>query len=302
VSSQVADVGRRRVTLSLARVGSHERRFNRYHAWWTRLLLLSLMFGIAASAIFPIYFMLSAALRTQKDWGESEVGLPTTWSLASFRRAWVGADIGQYMLHSVIITACTVTLAVVVACLGGFAFSKLRWSAKRPVYLFVIAWIAVPPIALIVPIYIEMVRLHVIDTFASVILLYTALNTPFNTYLMTAFFRSLPDDLIEASRMDGASVVGIFRRVMLPLAKPAIATLCVFNVLSVWNEFIYASLLLPSTDVKPLTVGVLQLQGTYFTDNPALMAGLLLSSLPVIAAYVFFQKFLIRAVVAGAVR
>jgi ABC-type glycerol-3-phosphate transport system permease component len=266
---------------------------------WVLVLVLALL---ALSALFPLYFMLSSSFRTQLDWDQSKVGLPTTLTLKAFSDAWTGANIGEYLRNSVIITVITVVLSVVVASTAGYAFSRMRWRLRGPGYYFVLAWLAIPPVVLIVPIYVEMVDLHLINTYWSVILLYTALNTPFNVYLMTAFFRSLPAELIEAARMDGATPHQIFVGIMLPMAKPALATLCVFNVLYVWNEFVFALLLLQSDSVKTLTVGVLQLQGRFTTNDPALMAGLLLASLPVIAAYLFFQKYLVRAIVAGAVK
>ncbi len=134
------------------------------------------------------------------------------------------------------------------------------------------------------------------------ILLYTALNLPFNVYLMTAFFRSLPDELLEAARIDGAGIHRSFLLIMVPLARPALATLAIFNFLWAWNEFLYALLLLTSDNVKTLTVGVLQLQGRFTTDYPALMAGLLITSLPVVGVYLIFQRHLVRAIVAGAVK
>jgi ABC-type glycerol-3-phosphate transport system permease component len=266
---------------------------------WVLVLVLALL---ALSALFPLYFMLSASFRTQLDWDKAKIGLPTTLSLKAFKDAWTGANIGEYLRNSVIITGVTVALSVAFASTAGYAFSRMRWRFSGVAYYFVLAWLAIPPVVLIVPIYVEMVNLHLIDTYWSVILLYTALNMPFNVYLMTAYFRALPPELIEAARIDGASPHQIFARIMLPMSKPALATLCVFNVLYVWNEFVFALLLLQSNSVKTLTVGVLQLQGRFTTNDPALMAGLLLASLPVIAAYLFFQKYLVRAIVAGAVK
>ena len=276
--------------------------WKRRHRAPQRWILVAALGLLALSALFPLYFMLSASFRTQLDWDNAKIGLPTTLSLKAFRDAWTGADIGEYLRNSVIITSITVGLSVVTASTAGYAFSRMRWRLSGFAYYFVLAWLAIPPVVLIVPIYVEMVNLNLIDTYWSVILLYAALNTPFNVYLMTAYFRSLPAELIEAARMDGATPHQIFARVMLPMSKPALATLCVFNVLYVWNEFVFALLLLQSNSVKPLTVGVLQLQGRFTTNDPALMAGLLLASLPVIAAYLFFQKYLVRAIVAGAVK
>ena len=165
-----------------------------------------------------------------------------------------------------------------------------------------LAWLAIPPLLLMVPIYVELVQLGLLDTYWGVILLYTALNLPFNVYLMTAFFKSVPDELIEAARIDGAGIHRTFQRILLPLAKPALATLVIFNVLWAWNEFLFALLLLQTDHVKTLTVGVLQLQGRFTADYPALMAGLLITSLPVIGAYLVFQRHLVRGIVAGAVK
>jgi raffinose/stachyose/melibiose transport system permease protein len=255
-----------------------------------------------ASAVLPLLFMAATAFRTEADWANSRIGLPTVFSFGAFRRAWVDAEIGIYFRNSAIVTGSTVLLTVITATLAAYAFSKLVWRLSGAFYLFVLVWIAIPPLLLMVPIYIEMVQLGLLNTYFSVILLYTALNLPFNVYLMTAYFRTVPDELIEAARIDGASVHRIFRWVMLPLAKPALATLIIFNVLWAWNEFLFALLLLQTDNVKTLTPGVLQLQGRFVTDYPALMAGLLITSLPVIAAYLIFQRHLVRGLTAGAVK
>jgi raffinose/stachyose/melibiose transport system permease protein len=254
------------------------------------------------SAALPLLFMAATAFRSEADWANRKIGLPTTASLGAFERAWTGAQIGTYFRNSAIVTFSTVVLSVLCATLAGYAFSKLQWRLRGGVYLFVLAWIAIPPLLLMVPIYVEMVQLGLLNTYFSVILLYTALNLPFNVYLMTAFFRSLPDELIEAARMDGAGIHRTFQTVLLPLARPAIATLVIFNVLWAWNEFLFALLLLQTDNVKTLTVGVLQLQSRFVSDYPALMAGLLITSLPVISAYLVFQRHLVRGIVAGAAK
>jgi raffinose/stachyose/melibiose transport system permease protein len=271
----------------------------------SRLSSWPLVVGIGifcVSAVLPLLFMVTNAFRTESDWANSKIGLPTVFSFGAFVRAWNDANIGTYFRNSAIITSATVVLTVLSATCAAYAFSKLRWRLSGAVYLFVLVWIAIPPLMLMVPIYIEMVQLNLLNTYWSVILLYTALNLPFNVYLMTAYFRSVPDEMIEAARMDGASVHRIFGSVMLPLAKPALATLIIFNVLWAWNEFLFALLLLQTDNVKTLTVGVLELQGRFVTDYPAMMAGLLITSLPVIAAYLIFQRHLVRGLVAGAVK
>lgn len=267
-----------------------------------RWVLIALMSGLAVSAIFPLLFMLQAALRTQVDWANSKIGLPTDFSLDAFARAWVQASIGTYFVNSVIVTIGAVSLSVALAATSGYAFSVIRWRGRTFAYFFILAWMAIPPLLLMVPIYVEMTDLGLVDTYWSVILLYSALNLPFNMYLMTAFFRSVPSELLEAARVDGASVNTIFVRIMLPLSIPAIATLVIFNALYVWNEFVFALLLLHDDSVRTLTVGVNQLVGKFFFDYPALLAGMLITSIPMVIVYVVFQRYLVRAISAGALK
>jgi ABC-type glycerol-3-phosphate transport system permease component len=266
---------------------------------WSLILVMTIL---AASALVPLVFMLFAAFRTQADWASSKLGLPTTLSLDAFARAWEQGQIGQTFFNSVIVTTGAVTLSLVVAAMAGYAFAKLRWPMSLPTFYFLLAWMAIPPLMMMVPIYVLMVDLGLVDTYWSAIFLYTALNTPFNAYLMTAFFKAVPDELIEAARVDGASVHQIFRKILVPMSMPALATLVIFNALYVWNEFAFALLLLRDDSVKTLTVGIVQMQGRFFFDYPTLMAGLLIVSIPMIAVYLLFQRYLVRAIAAGALK
>lgn len=266
---------------------------------WALVLGMTLL---GLSSVFPLLFMLQATFRTETDWANAKIGLPTVLPLDAFARAWVQASIGTYFVNSVIVTTGATLLSVALAATAGFAFSTLRWRGRTFAYFAVLAWMAIPPLLLMVPIYVEMVDLGLVDTYWSVILLYSALNLPFNVYLMTAFFRSVPAELLEAARIDGASVHTIFGRLMLPLSVPALATLVIFNALYVWNEFVFALLLLHSDSVRTLTVGVNQLVGRFFFDYPALLAGMLITTLPMVAVYLIFQSYLVRAISSGALK
>jgi ABC-type glycerol-3-phosphate transport system permease component len=262
------------------------------------------MVVLSASAFFPLYVMLSNAFRTNLDWANTQIGLPTTLGLGAFRRAWQGASIGDSFVNSVEISVGTVVLSVVVATMAAYACAKIRWPLRRAAFLFLLVWIVVPPLVLLVPVYIELSNLPVLhsnllDSKLGIVLVYTAVNLPFNVYLMTAYFGSLPDELLEAARIDGASVPQTFLLVMVPLARPALATLAIFNFLWAWNEFMFALFILTSTSTKPLTVAVQQLQGRFDQDPTGLMAGLCIATLPVIGVYLVFQRHLVRAITAG---
>jgi ABC-type glycerol-3-phosphate transport system permease component len=267
-----------------------------------RWALVAGMAILGITAVFPLLFMLQASFRTQLDWANAKIGLPTTFSLDALARAWVQASIGSYFINSVIVTVGASALSAFLAATSGFAFSTLRWRGRTFMYFFILAWIAIPPLLLMVPIYVEMVDLGLVNTYWSVILLYSALNLPFNMYLMTAFFKAVPTELLEAARVDGASVHRMFAGILLPLSVPAIATLVIFIALYVWYDFVFALLLLHDDSVRTLTVGVNQLVGKFFFDYPALLAGMLITSLPMVVVYLVFQKYLVRAISAGALK
>jgi ABC-type glycerol-3-phosphate transport system permease component len=195
------------------------------------------MVVLGVSALFPLAFMLQASFRSQLDWANAKIGLPTTFSLEAFGRAWVQASIGTYFINSVIVTVGAAALSVFLATTSGFAFSVLRWRGRSLLYFFILAWIAIPPLLLMVPIYVEMVDLGLVNTYWSVILLYSALNLPFNMYLMTAFFRSVPGELLEAARVDGASAWQELRYVTLPMMLPTLVVTLVFRLVVSFKVF-----------------------------------------------------------------
>jgi len=266
--------------------------------------LVAGMVLLSASAFFPLYVMASNAFRSNLDWADSQIGLPTTSDLAAFSRAWDGASIGSSFVNSVEIALGTVALTLAVATMAAYSCSKIGWRPRNWVFLFLLVWIVVPPLVLLVPVYIELASLpllhtNLLDSKLGIVLVYTSVNLPFNVYLMTAYFRSLPDELLEAARIDGATIPETFAFVMVPLARPALATLAIFNFLWAWNEFMFALFILTSTSTKPLTVAVQQLQGRFDQDPTALMAGLCIATLPVIGVYLIFQRHLVRAITAG---
>ena len=257
---------------------------------------------LAASTLFPIYFMVTNAFRTSVQYAGSKFGLPTSLSLANFERIWHEASMGIYLRNSVIVAVGSVICALVVAAPAAYAFAKLRWRGRGLVYVAVLSALAIPLLLIMVPVYVEMVQFGLVNSFQSIILLYAAFNAPFNVYLLTSYFSELPDEMLEAAKVDGASIHRIFRTVVLPLGRPALATLAIFNFLWAWNEFLYALLLLQSDSFRTITVGLTTMQGRYSTDYPALMAGLAMSAVPAIGVYLIFQRYLVRGIAVGAVK
>jgi ABC-type glycerol-3-phosphate transport system permease component len=203
------------------------------------------------------------------------------------------------MKNSLIVSVGTVLVCVATAVGIAFALTFLRWPGRRLVYWTCLALLAVPPLTLMVPVYEVLVQLGVVDTRVGITLLYSAFSIPFAVYLLVSYMRTLPKEVIEAAVLDGTPVLRLAWEVVLPLTTPAIATAAVLTFLFAWNEVIYAFLVLQSNGNRTLAAGLTGLIGRYYTNFPILLAGLLLSVLPVGAVYVYFQRYLVSGIAVG---
>jgi ABC-type glycerol-3-phosphate transport system permease component len=161
---------------------------------------------------------------------------------------------------------------------------------------------AVPPIVMIVPLFVLYSRIGLISTYQGAILIYAGLITPFSVYLLTTFFRTVPNELFESARMDGAGDFTILTRIVLPLSAPALVTLLVVNSLYVWNDLLIAIIFLQEDAKRTLMAGISVFQGRYNNQVPLTMAGMVIASAPMLILYIAFQKYFIRGLMAGAVK
>jgi raffinose/stachyose/melibiose transport system permease protein len=265
-----------------------------------RTTVISLVLcALALLSFAPMYFMLVTSFKTDREYAQSLFAPPHGLHLQNFRTAWHAASIGVYMRNSAIVSIGSVALCIATAVALAFALVFLQWPGRNLVYTLCLVLLAVPPLLLLIPIFKEIADLQLVDSLWGVILLYAALTIPFSVYLLVAYMRSLPVAVIEAAVLDGASVPLLLTRMVLPLSIPAIGTACIFTFIFCWNEFIYAFVLLQDNSVRTLPAGLAGLQGRFFTDFPVLLAATMLSVLPVIALYVFFQRFLVRGIAVG---
>jgi ABC-type glycerol-3-phosphate transport system permease component len=250
---------------------------------------------------FPFVWMLLTSLRQANTiFGGSF--LPDKLTTAGYSTAWTTIQFPLHFWNSVWITSVTVIGVLVFATLSGYAFAKLDFPFRNTLFVLLLTTLMMPSTALIIPLYLQLKSLGLLDSQAGLLILYISGSAPFSMFLMRAFFQTLPDELIEAARVDGGSEFTIFRRVILPLTRPGIATVVIFQFLQTWNEFLIANTVLRSTDSLPLQPVLFSLMGQYSTDWPALTAGLTLSVIPVIVVYVRMQRQFVAGMMLGAVK
>jgi raffinose/stachyose/melibiose transport system permease protein len=253
-------------------------------------------------ALVPIYFMVANALKTDDEYAANQLSPPHHPVLSTLHDALAGGDLYRWMLNSVLITAAAVLISTVVAAFGAYPIALMEWRPGRIMLSVLIALMVVPPIVLVIPLFQMVVAAHQLNTYQSVIVIYTGLLLPFSTFLLASFFRTIPRSLLEAARIDGAGTLRTLGLIVLPLARPALVTVIVVQALWVWNEVLIAVVFLQQSNLRTLMVGLTVFNSRYHLQVPIVMAGMLLATLPMLALYLAGQRFFVRGLTAGATK
>jgi multiple sugar transport system permease protein/raffinose/stachyose/melibiose transport system permease protein len=257
---------------------------------------------IALSCVFPVFWMLTCSMKTQEEIFSKLTLLPEVWKFSNYIEAWTKADFGMYFFNSMIYTVFGVFGVVFIASLAAYGFSRLEMWGKNIFFYLLISTMLIPIPGVFVPLYLLLKKLALLDTRTGLILCYISGGLAFGIFLLRSFFDELPKEIEEAALIDGASKFGIYWRIALPLARPALATLVIFNCLSIWNEFLLALVVLQDTSKMPIQRGLMVFQGTHITDYPLLMAGLTIATIPVVVVYLLMQKHIVKGIAAGALK
>jgi ABC-type glycerol-3-phosphate transport system permease component len=253
-------------------------------------------------ALTPSLFMIMTSLKGQEEYTFNKVGLPQAVVFDHFETILFESPFFAWMGNSIILAGGAVILSTAVSCLGAYAIARMKFTGRALLFSVSTSLMAVPPVVMIVPLFVLYTQLELISTFRGTILIYAGLITPFSVYLLTTFFRTLPREIFEAAHMDGAGDLFILWRIVLPLSLPALLTLVVVNALYVWNDLLIAIIFLQDDSKRTLMAGISVFQGRYENQIPLTMAAMVIASAPMVILYVAFQKYFIRGLMAGAVK
>jgi raffinose/stachyose/melibiose transport system permease protein len=259
----------------------------------------AVLLAFSAVALFPIYFMVVNALKTNDEFASNQTGVPHHPVLSTFHTSVAGGDMYRWLLNSLFITAASVALSTALAALAAYPLSLMRWRPGRLVGSLMIALMVMPPIVLIIPLFQMTADLNQLNTYRTVIVIYTGIMLPFSTFLLTSFFSTIPRSLLEAARIDGAKTWRTFTKIVLPLSLPALTTVFIVQALWVWNEVLIAVVFLQKDTLRTLMVGLTLFKSRYQIDVPVIMAGMLIATAPVLLFYLAGQRFFIRGLTAG---
>ena len=270
-------------------------------SWKKSRLVMAIIFGLIS--IFPLVYMVSLSFQPTSDILTSNaVLLPSHPTTANYVAAWSQNGFSGYFLHSLIVALGTVVITVVVASLAAFAFARYNFRFKEVVFYLFLAALAVPSVELIIPQYLLMLRLHLVDSLFGLVLIYASENLPFSIFLLRGFFEAVPKDLEESLRLDGASTLGVLTRLIAPLSAPALAVVAMFTFNFAWEEFVIALTLINSPTHRTLPIALNFFIGEHTTQWGPLFAASVIATIPSLVVFLISQRSFQRGVSLGGIR
>lgn len=269
----------------------------------TRAGIISILALLAAAAIYPILFMVLTSFRTSAEYLHNPLGWPQTFTyvdniVAMFNHF----DVVHLLFNTIAYIALAAIISLSVSIPASFALAKLRFPLRPLFFMMMVASMVIPGITFIIPDYLLMTNLGLVDNFWSVVLLWTATSIPGSIFLLTSLMRGLPNEILDATKVDGANYFYLMTEVVIPISAPGIVTITIFNVTGWWNDLLIPLIFLQTDANQTLTVAVATIVGRYATDFPLLMTGLLMASLPPMLIYIFLQTYIRRGMVIGAIK
>jgi raffinose/stachyose/melibiose transport system permease protein len=262
-------------------------------------LLLSVL---ALVFVYPMFLMIMTAFKSSREIFFDPFGLPKSWDFQPFIDVWQKANFNIYFFNSIFVATAAIILLLFCASLAAYGIARFEFKMSNVIFMVFLAGIMIPIRLGILPLFILMRNLNLLDTRLSLILTYAASGMPMSVFILTGFFKTIPSDLGDAARVDGCNEFQIFYKIMLPLVRPALATVTIVNFVPWWNDFFFPLLFIKSDSLKTIPLGMTIFFGQYMTDWGLLFAGMVIASIPLLILYILMSKQFISGLTSGAVK
>ncbi len=265
-----------------------------------RILLYVFLIIFTLTYLMPFFSALVTSVRTQEDISVNGFwSIPQEVTLENFPQAWTQGGVSNYLLNSFIITIPALVGTIFLSSLSAFALARYKFRGNRPIYFMYVAGTMLPFQILLLPVFLMNNKLGTYNTYWSVIIIHIAFQLGFCTFVLRNFMRTLPGDIMDAARIDGATEWGIYWKIVMPLTVPAIAALATLEFTWIFNDYLWAILLLQDDSLKPVTAGLSTLQGQFITNWPLIVAGSLIATVPTLLVFLFLQRYFIGGLTLG---
>jgi len=257
--------------------------------------------AVSLVILIPIYLTVVTGLKDRHEVVANPLGLPAEYIWENIAAAWEGGNFDRYFVNSIMVTIPTVTGVLVFSTLAAYAFALLSFPGKEKLFKVFLAGLTIPLGVLSIPLFYLMNSFKLLDTHWALILPEIGISMPFGVLLLRSFIQDLPSEILDAGRIDGCTDWGLLRHIVIPLSRPALFSLLIFNFTWSWNEFLLAVVLLQTESARTLPLGLNFFRGRYSSNYPLLMAGATITFIPVMIVYILFQRHFIKGIVAGSV-
>lgn len=268
----------------------------------SRVLAHILLISYSITVIFPILLVLFNSFKTTKEIFSNPYGLPSSLSFTNYIKAWETANFAVYFKNSIFVTSVSVFLILFISSMAAYVLARFKFRGNLFIYFLFLVGLMLPMRLAIIPLFLLIRDLGLLDSYTGLILVYIASGLPFSIFILYTFFKSIPEELAQAARVEGCNSFQIYYMIMLPLVRPALSTVAIFNFIGLWNDFFFPFILLRDPDLYTLPVGISKFFGEYTTDWASLFAGLSLSIIPVVIVFFILSKQFIEGLTTGAVK
>ncbi|MBK8021850.1 MAG: carbohydrate ABC transporter permease [Chloroflexi bacterium] len=271
----------------------------------TRLKLTLAYAGLAViafQALFPIVWMLSNSLKTTQGFYTNIWGAPTTLEVSNYLDAWTEGKIGLFLGNSVFVIVVGLIVLLVTSCLAAYALARLKFPGRDVIFWLILATMMVPPDVLVIPLFLVVKELGILNTRYALSLIYAAGGLGISTFLLRGYFMAIPEELVSAAVIDGASRLQVFWRIILPLARPGLVTVIILQAMGMWNDLYLAFVFIRREEMATVPLGLLGFFRQHTVIWPKFFAGLMLVTVPILVIYILGQKQFVRGMTATGIK
>lgn len=253
--------------------------------------------------VYPLIWLFLFSFKNNNEiYSGNAMGIPKVWRISNYYTVLTSGNVAVYLRNSIIVTGITIAVSTILIATTAYAIARMHWKIKNVFFNYILLGLMVPIHATLLPLFIVLRNLNMLDTYLSLILPYVVFALPMGILIMVGFMKSIPKELEEAACLDGCNIYKMFFNITLPLVRPAIATVAIFTFLSSWNELMFANTFISNENLKTLTVGIMSLSGQQGTAWGTIGAGLVIATVPTLIIYFIFSNQIQQSVIAGAIK
>lgn len=273
-------------------------------SWYLpKILVYAILLLFVFIAVMPLVVMWVNAFRPKLEVGMLDpFSIPESVTFDNIIKAWTVGRMSTYMKNSILVAVPRVLVVLLLSSMAGFAFGKLRWKGRNAFFSYILVGMMIPIQAMIIPIFYNLQGMGLINSLWSMILPYFGISMPFACFMMRSFYRDLPDEVMEAARIDGCNKFRMWWHIMMPLTKPALVSLLIFEFMWSWNDYLLPSLMVFNDAFRTMPLGLNYFRGEYTSDQTLIAAGVTICTVPIILVYTAFQRTFVDGITAGAVK